>query len=120
MIGGGSGEGGVWAGLAPLRAADDPNAAMMAHDNGRRSQRGWSAMKRLDTCYTCRFWEGQGLRQRGPKGACHRYPPVVTPRSPEGDFPVTISTAWCGEWKRVVTQAGDGEPDSTIYDDLVG
>ena len=79
-------------------------------------------MKRLDSCYTCRFWEGQGLRQRGPKGTCRRYPPVVTPRSPEGDFPITLSTDWCGEWNRVAVAAVGGAPsayDETLYDDLV-
>lgn len=72
--------------------------------------------KRLDTCYTCRFWEGQGLRGRGPKGVCHRFPPVVTPRNPDGRFPVTLTTDWCGEWKRDVISA---EEQRTIYDDLV-
>ncbi len=79
-------------------------------------------MKRLDTCYTCRFWEGQGLRQRGPKGTCRRFPPVVTPRSPDGDFPITLSTDWCGEWKRVAVSVAAGDPSEsgdTIYDDLV-
>lgn len=80
-------------------------------------------MKRTDTCYTCRFWVGQGLRGRGPKGGCRRFPPVVTPRDPDGRFPVTLSTDWCGEWKRDTGQALAGDSDAverTIYDDLTG
>jgi hypothetical protein len=73
--------------------------------------------KRLDTCYTCRFWEGQGLRGRGPKGVCRRFPPVVTPRNPDGRFPVTLSTDWCGEWKRDVGTPDDAMAPRTIYDD---
>lgn len=76
-------------------------------------------MKRVDSCYTCRFWEGQGVRQRGPKGVCRRFPPVVTSRSPDGRFPITLSSDWCGEWKRDVGQTVAAEPgDRTIYDDL--
>lgn len=60
------------------------------------------------------------MRQRGPKGTCRRFPPVVTPRNPDGRFPVTLSTDWCGEWKRdggPIT--GSGDPDAgTIYDDF--
>ncbi|MGQ9370310.1 hypothetical protein [Azospirillum sp. A39] len=75
-------------------------------------------MKRTDSCYTCRFWEGQGVRQRGPKGTCRRFPPVVTSRSPDGRFPVTLASDWCGEWKRDVGQAAPPEDDErTIYDD---
>jgi cytochrome c len=48
------------------------------------------AAKRPDTCYTCHYWEGQGIRQRGPKGVCRRYPPVVTPRHNDGRFPVSV------------------------------
>lgn len=58
------------------------------------------ALKRYDTCYHCRFWLGFGVRERGPKGQCRRYPPTITPRTPEGDFPTTQSTDWCGEWHR--------------------
>ena len=83
------------------------------------SEEGAFTMKRVDTCYTCRFWEGQGIRQRGPKGVCRRYPPVVTPRDPDGRFPITLSTDWCGEWKRVVGQPDEDAGDErTIYDDL--
>ena len=60
------------------------------------------------------------MRQRGPKGTCRRFPPVVTPRDPDGRFPVTLSTDWCGEWKRDGGQApaaGDAEA-RTIYDDF--
>ena len=60
------------------------------------------------------------MRQRGPKGTCRRFPPVVTPRDPDGRFPVTLSTDWCGEWKRDGGQthaASDAEP-RTIYDDF--
>jgi len=73
--------------------------------------------KRPDTCYTCRYWEGQGMRGRGPKGVCHRLPPVVTPRDPDGRFPVTLSTDWCGEWKRDVGSLEE-LPERTIYDDF--
>lgn len=59
------------------------------------------------------------MRQRGPKGTCRRYPPVVTPRDPDGKFPVTLSTDWCGEWKRDGGQpiGAEAEP-RTIYDDF--
>ena len=66
------------------------------------------AIRRSDTCYYCKFWIGQGIRERGPKGACRRYPPVVTDRYPEGAFPITLSTDWCGEWGR--EQGGLAEP----------
>lgn len=78
-------------------------------------------MKRFDNCYTCRFWEGQGIRQRGPKGVCRRFPPVVTPRNPDGVFPITLTTDWCGEWKRITglpSSAEEPADDRTIYDDL--
>ncbi|NYZ12080.1 hypothetical protein HL658_05925 [Azospirillum sp. RWY-5-1] len=79
-------------------------------------------MKRTDTCYTCRFWEGLGMRGRGPKGVCRRFPPVVTPRNPDGRFPLTLTTDWCGEWRRETGQAGaeTDTRDRTIYDDLTG
>jgi hypothetical protein len=64
-------------------------------------------MKRNDNCYTCRFWVGFGVRERGPEGNCLRYPPTVTPRHPKGQFPVTKVTDWCGEWQR----AGMGEAE---------
>lgn len=57
--------------------------------------------KRTETCYYCRFWQGHGLKERGPKGSCRRFPPAVTPRHPDGAFPVTMATDWCGEWQRV-------------------
>ena len=57
-------------------------------------------VRRTDTCYFCKFWVGQGIRERGPKGTCRRYPPVPTVRSPDGVFPITLSTDWCGEWQR--------------------
>ncbi|CAK0770305.1 conserved hypothetical protein [Azospirillaceae bacterium] len=60
------------------------------------------ATKRYETCYTCRYWIGQGVRERGPKGSCRRYPPVVTNRHPEGVFPISLSTDWCGEWQRAL------------------
>ena len=53
-------------------------------------------IRRSDTCYYCKFWIGQGIRERGPKGSCRRYPPDVTDRYPEGAFPITLSTDWCG------------------------
>ncbi len=62
--------------------------------------------RRTDTCYFCKFWIGQGVRERGPKGSCQRFPPVPTSRQPEGSFPITLSTDWCGEWQRDV---GAGE-----------
>ncbi|WP_029006995.1 hypothetical protein [Azospirillum halopraeferens] len=77
-------------------------------------------MKRTDSCYTCRFWEGQGVRQRGPRGTCRRLPPVVTSRSPDGRFPVTLSTDWCGEWKRDIGQPGAGDPDERLLYDEPG
>lgn len=75
------------------------------------------AAKRPDTCYTCHYWEGQGIRQRGPKGVCRRYPPVVTPRHNDGRFPITLSADWCGEWRRAIAQAA--APASDEYDDYL-
>jgi len=63
------------------------------------------APRRQDSCYFCRFWVGEGLRERGPKGTCHRYPPTVTARAPGGVFPVTHSADWCGEWQRTIARA---------------
>ncbi|MBK4720689.1 hypothetical protein JJL56_17620 [Azospirillum sp. YIM DDC1] len=75
-------------------------------------------MKRIDNCYTCLFWEGQGIRQRGPKGLCRRFPPQVTPRDTEGRFPITLSTDWCGEWKRDIGDpAGEAADNRLIYED---
>ncbi len=65
------------------------------------------ATKRYETCYTCRFWVGQGVRERGPKGDCRRYPPVVTARMPEGGFPVTRSGDWCGEWQKTALKSAE-------------
>lgn len=73
-------------------------------------------MKRIDNCYSCWFWEGQGIRQRGPKGICHRYPPMVTPRNPDGVFPTTLSTDWCGEWKRISLRQPDITDEEEIDD----
>jgi len=50
------------------------------------------------TCYSCRWWLGEGVRERGPHGQCRRLPPTVVDRWPDGRFPRTLSTAWCGEW----------------------
>ena len=70
------------------------------------------AQRRFDNCYTCRFWIGQGARERGPKGSCRRFPPAVTPRSPEGAFPITLSTDWCGEWQRDSGLGPERRPES--------
>jgi hypothetical protein len=59
-------------------------------------------VRRSDSCFYCRFWLGGGPRGRGPKGQCHRFPPVVTDRAPGGAFPITQDNDWCGEWQRVV------------------
>ena len=69
------------------------------------------ALRRTDTCYFCRFWIGQGIRERGPKGSCRRFPPVVTSRYPEGGFPITLSTDWCGEWQRDSGQQQSDTPE---------
>jgi hypothetical protein len=53
----------------------------------------------MNNCYSCRLWAGEGVRERGPHGACHRYPPIVTDRYPDGKFPRTLSTDWCAEWR---------------------
>lgn len=70
------------------------------------------AARRPDTCYTCHFWEGQGIRQRGPKGTCRRYPPTVTPRHNDGRFPITLSNDWCGEWRRAIVDGPIAAPTS--------
>ncbi|QJE71702.1 hypothetical protein HHL28_07230 [Aerophototrophica crusticola] len=79
-------------------------------------------MRRGDSCYTCRFWLGHGVRERGPKGTCRRYPPVVTDRAPGGTFPITLSTDWCGEWHRHqglrADSPGEQDPAPTLYDEL--
>ncbi len=54
--------------------------------------------KTINTCYSCKFWVGEGVRERGPHGNCHRYPPTVTDRFPDGRHPRVLSTNWCGEW----------------------
>ena len=59
------------------------------------------------TCYFCRFWIGEGVRERGPHGECRRFPPVVTQRHPDGKFPRTLSTVACGEWQRMTGVAED-------------
>lgn len=53
----------------------------------------------MNNCYSCRLWAGEGVRERGPHGICHRFPPVVTDRYPDGKFPRTLSTDWCAEWR---------------------
>jgi hypothetical protein len=81
------------------------------------------AVRRADTCYTCRFWIGHGVRERGPKGDCYRFPPVPTDRAPAGSRPITLLTDWCGEWQR---HAGDRDAEpmaaetagKTLYDEL--
>lgn len=74
-------------------------------------------VRRSDNCYSCRFWLGGGVRERGPKGTCRRFPPVVTDRAPAGTFPTTLSTDWCGEWQRHAP-AASALDDNTLYDEL--
>lgn len=82
-------------------------------------------VRRTEICYSCRFWLGGGIRERGPKGQCRRFPPVVTDRAPQGSFPTTDSTDWCGEWQRLA-QSAQGTvsgvqqrgTEGTIYDEL--
>jgi len=73
------------------------------------------AMRRYETCYHCRYWLGFGPRERGPKGQCRRFPPVVTSRAPDGDFPITQTTDWCGEWQRDVGHR-EGTPDEVLLE----
>lgn len=68
------------------------------------------AVKRTETCYTCRHWLGYGPRGKGPRGECRRLPPTVTSRAPFGAFPVTHMAEWCGEWQTFASR-----PD-TLYD----
>lgn len=70
--------------------------------------------QRFDTCYTCRHWLGFGVRERGPKGQCRRYPPMATSRSPGGSFPVTNLTDWCGEWQRATGHAVHSDSDDVV------
>lgn len=77
-------------------------------------------MRRGETCYHCRFWLGSGPREKGPKGRCRRYPPVVTDRAPGGTWPVTNQGDACGEWQSMLVRR-DAEPapdDGNLYDDL--
>ena len=80
------------------------------------------AVRRADVCYSCKYWVGHGVRERGPKGDCHRYPPVPTDRAPNGSFPITLMTDWCGEWQRHVGERGPAENEvvagPTLYDEL--
>jgi hypothetical protein len=80
------------------------------------------AQRRSDNCYSCQFWAGHGVRERGPKGDCHRFPPTITDRAPQGAFPITLMTDWCGEWVRHKGQRGVDEADSgpTLYDEMPG
>lgn len=59
-------------------------------------------------CYSCMYWEGEGVQMRGPHGSCHRSPPTISDRAPDGKFPRTLSTDWCGEW--APTPLKDQEP----------
>ena len=77
-------------------------------------------VRRSDTCYFCKFWIGQGVRERGPKGSCRRYPPVVSSRYPEGSFPTTLSTDWCGEWQRDLGGFVEGASSGDRPDDTIG
>ncbi|MDE1146560.1 MAG: hypothetical protein PW843_08040 [Azospirillaceae bacterium] len=77
------------------------------------------AVRRSDICYTCRHWLGGGVRERGPKGQCRRYPPVVTDRAPAGVFPTTMSTDWCGEWLRNAGVKPESDPGPDVDDALV-
>jgi len=75
-------------------------------------------VRRSETCYSCKFWVGFGVRERGPKGQCRRFPPIVTDRAPAGTFPVTMTTDWCGEWQRpAIPRVPEGE-GNTLYDEL--
>jgi len=67
-------------------------------------------MRRTETCYSCRFWFGFGPRERGPKGHCRRFPPVVTDRFPDGAFATTKSDDWCGEWRLPAARREEGAP----------
>lgn len=78
------------------------------------------AGKRRESCYTCKFWVGQGVRERGPKGSCHRFPPVVTPRAPEGACPITLLTDWCGEWLRDMGLANELEAQEKAAREAAG
>lgn len=66
-------------------------------------------------CYDCRYWRGEGVKERGPHGRCHRYPPVVTARYPSGTLPRTLSTHWCGEFQaHIAAGREDGELVDTV------
>jgi len=64
---------------------------------------------------------GHGVRERGPKGTCRRFPPIVTDRFPSGAQPITNFTDWCGEWQRhagIRDAAPDVQGEATLYDDM--
>ncbi len=50
------------------------------------------------SCGECRFW----VAVTEATGTCRRHPPVPFPPdfSLLAVFPVTVSTSWCGEFKR--------------------
>ncbi|MDZ5648687.1 hypothetical protein [Nitrospirillum sp. BR 11828] len=77
------------------------------------------AVRRSEICYTCRHWLGGGVRERGPKGQCRRYPPVVTDRAPAGVFPTTLSTDWCGEWLRNAGLKPESDPGPDTDEDVM-
>lgn len=65
-------------------------------------------MSESNRCETCRWWE-----RRNPElGECRRNPPRIVDALLPGEdglfldayfgatgFPVTLESAWCGEWK---------------------
>ncbi|MBL8687729.1 MAG: hypothetical protein JNL04_01440 [Rhodospirillaceae bacterium] len=70
-----------------------------------------TTLRRKERCDRCRYWSvpttamddkamsdyGKAiiLRQReAERGICHRYPPTY-----RSQFPVTLATDWCGEYR---------------------
>jgi len=52
---------------------------------------------------------------------------VVTDRAPQGLFPTTLSSDWCGEWQKSLGIVAEGprsrgvaagDPEQTLYDEL--
>lgn len=62
-------------------------------------------MNPKETCDTCVYFEESPIIPNG--GVCHRNPPTIMigmtaegPRPVGSAFPPTLSTGWCGEWKK--------------------
>lgn len=68
------------------------------------------------TCETCRYWDGpiESDIEGQTMGMCRRYPPIGG-EGAIGQFPLTYSINWCGEW---LTKAEDHNQRKRVMLDL--